>query len=82
MNTNQQNIERSVIVSLPNDRLPTEQEVNYLANRLRLAFPVSDEEFATVLRRITAKVPIWVDIGTALDGVRARPVAEREKTRN
>lgn len=57
MNTNQQLIERSVVVSLPNDRLPTEDEIHELANRLRTAFPVSDEEFAAVLHRITAKVP-------------------------
>ena len=42
MNNNQQLIERSVVVSLPNDRLPTEQEINELAGRLRIAFPVTD----------------------------------------
>jgi len=57
VNTNQQLIERSVVVSLPDGRLPPENEINDLASRLRMAFPVSDEEFATVLHRITAKVP-------------------------
>jgi hypothetical protein len=66
MNTNQQLIERSVIVSLPNDRLPMEDEIHELANRLRIAFPVSDEEFAAVLHRITAKVSISMDTGVAL----------------
>jgi hypothetical protein len=66
MNTNQQLIERSVVVSLPNDRLPTEDEIHELAHRLRIAFPVSDEEFAAVLHRITAKVSISMDTGVAL----------------
>lgn len=68
MNSNQQLIERSVIVSLPSDRLPTEEEINELAKRLRIAFPVSDEEFAAVLHRITAKVSITMDTGIALVG--------------
>jgi hypothetical protein len=68
MNNNQQLIERSVIVSLPNDRLPTEQEINDLAGRLRIAFPVTDEEYAAVLHRITAKVAISMDTGVALVG--------------
>jgi len=66
MNTNQQLIERSVVVSLPNDRLPTENEIHELASRLRMAFPVSDAEFAAVLHRITAKVSISMDTGVAL----------------
>jgi hypothetical protein len=61
MNTNQRLIERSVIVSLPDDRPPMENEIHELANRLRKAFPVSDEEFAAVLHRITTKVPISGD---------------------
>ena len=55
---NQQLIERSVIVALPNDRLPTEEEINDLAARLRVAFPVSDEEFGGLLHRIKARVPM------------------------
>ena len=66
MNINQQLIERSVVVSLPSDRLPTEDEIHELAHRLRIAFPVSDEEFAAVLHRITAKVSISMDTGVAL----------------
>ena len=57
MGTNQQLIERSVVVSLPNDRPPTKDEIHDLANRLRMAFPVSDEEFTAVLGRIAARVP-------------------------
>ena len=59
-------IERMVIVSLPNDRPPTEEEVRDLAERLRLAFPVSDEEFAALIKRLHAKVSITMDTGIAL----------------
>jgi hypothetical protein len=65
---NQQLIERSVIVALPNDRLPTEEEINDLAARLRVAFPVSDEEFSGLLHRIKARVSITMDTGVALLG--------------
>ena len=59
-------IERMVIVSLPNDRPPTEEEVRDLAERLRLAFPVSDEEFDALIKRLHAKVSITMDTGIAL----------------
>jgi len=65
MRTNQQLIERSIIVSLPDDRLPTESEFHHLANRLRMAFPVSDEEFSAVLHGITAKISLSVVTGPA-----------------
>jgi hypothetical protein len=81
MSTNQQLIERSVVVSLPNDRPPTEDEIHDLANRLRMAFPVSDEEFAAVLHRITAKVPISMDTGPPSRAT-STSMAQREKTRN
>jgi hypothetical protein len=59
-------IERMVIVSLPNDRPPTEEEVRDLAERLRIAFPVSDEEFDALIKRLHAKVSISMDTGLAL----------------
>src|ERR1022692_2482506 len=59
-------IERMVIVSLPNDRPPTEEEVRDLADRLRIAFPVSDEEFDALIKRLHAKVSISMDMGIAL----------------
>jgi hypothetical protein len=59
-------IERMVIVSLPNYRPPTEEEVRDLAERLRLAFPVSDEEFEALIKRLHAKVSITMDTGIAL----------------
>jgi len=54
-------LERTIIVSLPNDRPPTEREVRELAARLRIAFPVPDEEFDALLRQLHAKLPIQMD---------------------
>jgi hypothetical protein len=59
-------IERTTIVSLPGDRPPTEQEVSDLATRLRAAFPVSDDEFEAVLKRLHARMAIEMDTGVYL----------------
>ncbi|HEV3276037.1 MAG TPA: Z1 domain-containing protein [Terriglobia bacterium] len=63
---NSQNLERTIVVSLPSDRAPTEQELRANANRLRLAFPVSDEEFDALLKHLQAKLAIEMDIGVFL----------------
>jgi hypothetical protein len=54
-------LERTIIVSLPNDRAPKEQEVRELAARLRTVFPVPDGEFDMLLRQLHAKLPIELD---------------------
>ena len=54
-------LERVIIVSLPLDRAPREQEVLEMASRLRIAFPVPDGEFAALLRELYAKLPIQMD---------------------
>src|SRR5437764_694467 len=59
-------LERTIIVSLPSDRPPTEQEVRELATRLRAAFPVSDEGFEALLKRLHARMAIQMDIGVFL----------------
>jgi hypothetical protein len=59
-------LERTIIVSLPGDRPPTEQEVRDLATRLRGAFPVSDDEFDEVLKRLHARMAIEMDTGVFL----------------
>lgn len=63
---NVRNIERTLPVLLPSDRPPTEAEVTAIATQLRTAFPVSQEEFDALLKRIYAKVSISMDMGTAL----------------
>ena len=63
---NARTIERMVIVSLPSDRPPTEEEVRDLAGRLRTVFPVDDAEFAGLIKRLHAKVSISMDTGLAL----------------
>jgi len=63
---NFRSLERTIIVSLPNDRPPTEQEIRELATRLRAVFAVADEEFDALLRQLHAKLSIEMDTGVAL----------------
>lgn len=63
---NVRNIERTLPVLLPADRPPTEAEVATFASQLRTAFPVSQEDFEALLRRVYAKVSISMDMGVAL----------------
>jgi hypothetical protein len=64
--TNARNLERTLLVVLPSDRPPTEDEVKSLATQLRSAFPVTEEEFNALLRRVFTKVSIIMDPGVAL----------------
>ena len=59
-------LERTIMAALPGDRRPTELELNQRAEALRLAFPVDDEEFAMIMRRVQSKLVIVMDTGTAL----------------
>lgn len=63
---NVRNIERTLPVLLPSDRPPTEEEVRAFATQLRAAFPVSEEDFESMLRRVYTKVSISMDMGVAL----------------
>lgn len=66
MNDNFRNIENTVLVTLPKDRASGEVEVAALVERLRVIFPISDEERDALLRRLHARLAIRMDIGTAL----------------
>jgi len=61
-------LENSILVTLPADRAADEVALNDLATRLRIAFPVSDDEYHEIIRRLHAKLAIQMDIGTALTG--------------
>jgi hypothetical protein len=63
---NVRNIERTLPVLLPSDRPPTEAEVRAFAMQLRAAFPISDDDFESLLRRVYTKVSISMDMGVAL----------------
>ncbi|MGA8670161.1 MAG: Z1 domain-containing protein, partial [Terracidiphilus sp.] len=63
---NVRNIERTLPVLLPSDRPPTEAEVKAFATQLRAAFPVSEDDFESLLRRVYTKVSISMDMGIAL----------------
>jgi hypothetical protein len=59
-------IERTVLVALPLDRRPTEDEVWAVASAQRVVYPVTDEEFAALIRRLHSNLAITMDPGTAL----------------
>ena len=59
-------LERAVFATLPPDRRPTEAEVLETASALRRAFPVSDDEFAALIKRLHAKLTITMELGTSL----------------
>jgi len=59
-------LENAVLVTLPADRAPSEAALNELATRLRAVFPVTDDEYQGIIRRLHAKLAIQMDIGTAL----------------
>ena len=61
-------LERTIVVSLPNDRPPTEQEIKERATQLRGVFPVDDSEFEALLRQLHTKLSIVMDTGVALVG--------------
>src|SRR5579859_4863174 len=59
-------LESSILVSLPTDHAPDETLINDLATRLRVVFPVTDDEYQGIIRRLHAKLAIQMDIGTKL----------------
>jgi hypothetical protein len=59
-------IESALLGILPIDRPPTEAEVVARATQLRAAFPVSEDEFEALLRRVYTRVSITMDLGVAL----------------
>ena len=59
-------LERTIMAALPQDRRPTEVELIERATLLRSAFPVADDEFDAILRRIESRLVIVMDAGTAL----------------
>jgi len=63
---NFRSLERIIVVSLPNDRSPTEQEIKDLATKFRAVLPVADDEFDALLRQLHAKLNIEMDTGVAL----------------
>jgi hypothetical protein len=59
-------LEKVVIASLPTDRRPTESEVLERASTFRLVMAVTDDEFATLIKRLHAKLAITMEVGSAL----------------
>ena len=59
-------LEKTLMAALPADRRPSEIEVLELASSLRAAFPVTDDEFGALIRRVHSRLAITMDLGTAL----------------
>jgi hypothetical protein len=66
MSENLRQLESTIIGALPSDRPPTEQEIAGLGARLRTVFPVSDDEFGDLLKRLHARMAIQMDTGVSL----------------
>jgi len=60
------NIERAILVTLPPDSVQDEVTLRALAERFRLALPVSDDEFEVLLKRLHSRLQIKMDLGTKL----------------
>lgn len=62
------NLESAIIATLTRQGIPTEDEVQTLAESLRMIpnFAVDDDEFGLVLRSIHSRLQIDMDIGTAI----------------
>jgi hypothetical protein len=71
-------IEKTVLVSLPLDRRPTEEEVLERATAQRVVFPVDDDVFALIIKRLHARLAITMDLGTALEQEHAPWLAARK----
>ena len=59
-------IVKSVLVTLPLDRRPTEEELLGRATALRAVYPVEDEQFEAAIRKLHARLAITMDPGIAL----------------
>jgi hypothetical protein len=65
-NENSKRIIDSVLVTLPSDSYISDEEMRSLAEKLRLVFPVSDEEFEKLIKTLQTKLPITMDLGSAI----------------
>jgi Z1 domain len=65
-NENSKKIIDTVLVTLPPDSYASEEDISSLAERLRVVFPVDDEEFTSILKTLHYKLPITMDMGSAV----------------
>jgi len=65
-NDNRGKIESAVLITLPEDRIPDETEVEQLVEHLRHIFPISDGERDALIRKLHARLAIRMDTGTAI----------------
>src|SRR5215471_3123458 len=72
-NDNLDKIESAVLVTLPEDRVPSEAEVEALVEHMRIVFPISDEHRDILIKRLHARLAIRMDTGIAIVESRHQP---------
>lgn len=60
------NIINAVIVTLPKDKSPSENEILDLATRFKAIFPVTDDELERIIHELHSRYQITMDVGTAI----------------
>jgi hypothetical protein len=66
MSTNRETIERLVLQVVPEDRPPTEQELDERVNQFAQIFPISDDERIAIVHSLHARLAIRMEPGTAI----------------
>lgn len=56
----------TILVTLPSDSIPSDVEIRELAERLRAIFPINDEDFDFVIKKLHSRLPITMDVGSAV----------------
>lgn len=60
MSINSENIERFVLQMIPEDRPPTEQDLEESVRKFANIFPISEEERTALLRRLHTRLAIQI----------------------
>jgi hypothetical protein len=66
MSTNSETIERLVLQVIPEDRPPTDEELEERVLQFAKIFPISEDETAAILRSLHARLAIRMERGTAI----------------
>jgi hypothetical protein len=66
MSTNRETVERLVIQVVPDDRPPTEQELEELVRKFAQIFPISDEEKIEIVHSLHARLAVRMEQGAAI----------------
>ena len=56
----------TILVTLPSDSIPSDVEIRDLAEKLRVIFSINDEDFDFVIKKLHSRLPITMDVGSAV----------------